>query len=103
MYEGFHIGSFLLGLPLGLAVTGVILLFSRRTGKKERRFDERYTTIHRNARSISWGVMTAVILIAWIIVMFIERPSLAFFIITAIWVAHMLSYGVAAFIEDNKN
>lgn len=72
-------------------------------GKKERWFDERSTRIQRNARSFSWSVTTVVIILSWILVMILERPSLAFFIITAIWVAHMLSYGIGALIESDKN
>jgi len=103
MYEGFHILSFLLGLPLGLVITGFILYFSWKKGKKERRFDERYVKIHQQARSISWLVTTITILIAWTIVIIIEKPGLAFFMITAIWVVHMFSYLIGAIIATSKN
>lgn len=103
MYEGFDIWAFLSGLPLGLAIAGIIFYFSRRKGKKERRFDERYTNIHRQARSISWGATTVAILIAWAVVMVVEGPKLAFFILAAIWVIHMISYGIGAAIANKQN
>ena len=103
MYEGFSIWLFLAGLPLGLLITSIILFISWRKGKKRRLFDERYTTIHQHARSISWGVTTAAILIAWTVVIIVEGPGLAFFIMTGIWVAHMSSYVIGAAIASSKN
>ncbi len=103
MYEGFDIWIFLAGLPLGLAITAIVLFISWRKGKKARRFDERYTTIHQQARSISWSVTTAAILIAWAIVIIVEGPHLAFFILSGIWGIHMLSYAIGAAIASSKN
>ena len=103
MYEGFNIWTFLAGLPLGLAVAGIVLFISWRRGKKERRFDERYTRIHQNARSISWGVTTVTLLIAWTIVTLVEGPSLAFFVLSGVWVTHMLSYAIGAVFASTKN
>lgn len=103
VYEDFDIWSFLAGLPLGLTITGIVLYFSWRKGKKERRFDERFTRIHQHARSISWGVTTAAILIAWMIVILVEGARLAFFILTGIWTAHMMSYLIGALIANSKN
>ncbi|MBD7985860.1 DUF3796 domain-containing protein [Sporosarcina sp. Sa2YVA2] len=102
MYEGFDIWSFLVGLPLGLTIWAVMYYFVWKKGKKERIFDERYQNIHRHARSISWKVMTGALLIAWIIVMIVEGPRLAFFIITALWIIHMISWGIGAFIVNEK-
>lgn len=103
MYEGFDIWAFLAGLPLGLAIVSVVMFINWRKGKKEHRFDERYTRIHQHARSISWGVTTGAILIAWTIVMLVEGAGLAFFILTGIWFAHMMSYLVGAAIANSKN
>ncbi len=103
MYEGFDIWIFLAGLPLGLAIASLVLFISWKKGKKERRFDERYTRIHQHARSISWGVTTAALLIAWTIVILMEGPRLAFFILSGIWVVHMLSYAIGAAIASSKN
>ena len=103
MYEGFSIWTFLAGLPLGLLIASIILFISWKKGKKRRLFDERYRRIHQHARSISWGVTTAVILIAWTIVIIVEGPGLAFFVLTGIWVAHMSSYAIGAAIASRKN
>lgn len=103
MYEGFDIGAFLMGLPFGIAIGGVILFFSWRKGKKERRFDERYTIIRQSARSFSWIVTTFAILIGWAVVIILEGPSPAFFILMGIWVVHMLSYIIGAAIASKRN
>ncbi|MCG7345588.1 hypothetical protein MHZ92_15755 [Sporosarcina sp. ACRSL] len=100
MYEGFNIWTFMAGLPLGLAIAGVVYFFVHRKAKKERIYDERYTAIHRHARSISWMVMTVAILVAWAIVIIIEGPKLAFFIMTALWVIHMLSWAIGTAIAN---
>lgn len=102
MYEDFNIWSFLLGLPLGLTISAIVLYFVWKKGKKERLFDERYKNIHRHARSISWMVMTFAILVAWFIVILVEGPKLAFFIMSALWAIHMTSWGVGAIIA-NRN
>ena len=103
MYEGFHMGEFLAGLPLGFTVAAVILFFSWRKGKKERRFDERHTVIHQFARSFSWRVTTIAILGGWMIVIIVEGPSLAFFILMGIWVVHMASYAIGTAVASKRN
>lgn len=102
MYEEFNIWGFL-GLPLGLAITAVILFFSWKKGMKERRFDERYTRIHQHARSISWGATTVAILVGWMIIIIVEGPQLAFFILTGIWIVHGLSYIIGTVVASKKN
>jgi hypothetical protein len=103
MYEGFDIWIFLSGLPLGLAIFGVVYFFVHRKAKKERLYDERYTAVHRHARAISWKVMTVAILVAWAIVIIVEGPKLAFFIMSALWVIHMLSWAVGAAIASKHH
>lgn len=103
MYEGFDIWAFLMGLPLGLVVFGVVYYFVNKKAKKERVYDERYTAIHRHARAISWKVMTVAILVAWIIVMIVEGPKLAFFIMSALWMIHMISWAIGAAIASKHN
>lgn len=102
MYGGFDIMAFLLGLPLGMLVTGIIAYITIRKGKRERRYDERYKKIHDGARSISWYTTSTFILLSWTFVIIYERPSLAFFVLTAIWVVHMTSYGIGAYIMNQK-
>lgn len=103
MYEGFDIWSFMAGLPLGLLIASIVMYMSWRKGKKERRFDERYTRIHEMARSFSWRVTTVTILIVWAIIIAVEGPGLSFFLMSGIWVIHMLSYGIGAAIANSKN
>lgn len=103
MYEGFDIWAFLSGLPLGLAIAGVIWFFNWRKGKKERRFDERYVTIHQQARSFSWAVTTIAILVTWVIAMIMEGAQLAFFLLMGIWIVHMISYLIGATVASSKN
>lgn len=103
MYEGFDLGAFLMGLPFGITISLVVLLFVWRKGKKERRFDERYENVQKHAKSIGWGATTIALLIGWAIIILTEGASPAFFILMGIWVVHMLSYIVARAIVDAKN
>lgn len=103
MHEGFHIWSFALGLPLGLVIGGVIWYFTWRTGKKQRRYDERYTAVQRQAKSYSWYVTGAAILAGWTIIIIVEKPGLAFFMFTALWIIHIVSYGIGAAVAERKN
>ena len=103
MYEGFDFWTFMTGLPLGLTVWAIVYYFVRKKGKRERLFDERYKNIHRHARAFSWMVMTFAILIAWIIVMIVEGPKLAFFIMSALWAIHMMSWAIGAAIASKNH
>lgn len=102
MYEGFDFMAFLLGLPLGMLMIGILAYIYIRKGKRERRYDERYRKIHHGARSISWYATSTFILISWTFVIMYERPSLAFFALTTIWVVHITSYGIGAYIMNQK-
>lgn len=103
MYENFDLLSFLLGLPLAILIMAIVFLARRSVGKKRRWFDERYMKIHEKARSLSWTVTTITILIVWMIIIFMEGPGLAFFLMTSIWVIHMLSYGIGSLIANRSN
>lgn len=103
MYENFDLVSFLLGLPLAILILAIVFLIMRSIGKKRRWFDERYNKIHEKARSLSWTVTTITILVVWMIIIVMEGPGLAFFLMTAIWVIHMLSYGIGSFIASKSN
>jgi len=102
MYKGFDLTAFLLGLPLGMFIMGVTSYIVIRKGKKERRYDERYTKIHNGARSISWYVTSGFILLSWTFVLMYEPPGLAFFVLTALWVVHMISYGMGAMMMNKR-
>ncbi|MEK4520981.1 DUF3796 domain-containing protein [Psychrobacillus sp. FSL W7-1493] len=95
--------TFLIGLPTGIAISAITYFISRKIGKKKRLFDERYIQVHTTARSYSWKVTTAAILIAWMIIIIVEGPGLAFFIMTGLWVIHIVSYGVGAAVADKNN
>ena len=103
MYEGFDIWMFLAGFPLAIAIALVLIFIGWRKGKKKCLFDERYTRIHQHARSISWIATTFTILIAWVIVIIVEGPRLAFFLLAGIWIVHMLSYSVGGAIANRRN
>ena len=102
MYEEFDIVSFLMGLPLAIILIGIIALYNIKKGRKERRYDERYSKIHEGARSISWYVTSAFILLSLIFVLIYERPSTAFFVLTVLWIVHTTSYGIGAAILNKK-
>ncbi|WP_391203754.1 hypothetical protein [Psychrobacillus sp. L4] len=103
MYEEFDLFSFLIGLPLAIIIMIIVFSINRRIGKKKRWFDERYTKINEKARSISWRYTTFAILIAWMIIIVMEGPGLSFFIMTGIWLIHMISYSIGAIIANQDN
>ena len=79
------------------------MLFSLQIGKKKRWFDERYNRIHDKPRSYSWVATTVAILIVWMIVIVMEGPGLTFFLLTGLWVVHMVSYSIGAIIASQDN
>ena len=103
MYEKFDLLTFLIGLPLAIVIIGIVFMINRKIGKKKRWFDERYKRIHEKARSYSWVATTIAILVVWMIVIVIEGPGLTFFLLTGLWVVHMLSYTIGAFVANQDN
>lgn len=103
MYEGFSVWAFLMGLPLGMAITGIVMYFQLKKAKKERRLDERFVKIRLEARSISWMTTSFAILILWSIVLFIEKPGLAFWVLTTLWIVHMGAYVIGNAIASKRN
>ncbi|MCM3359650.1 MAG: DUF3796 domain-containing protein [Psychrobacillus sp.] len=95
--------TFLIGIPTAIVIMGITFFVFRRIGKKKRLFDERYNQVHSTARSFSWKVTTAAILVAWMIIIIVEGPGLAFFVMTGLWVIHIVSYGVGAAVADKNN
>src|SRR5699024_5830580 len=94
--------AFLLGLPLGMLIMGIFAFFNIRKGKKERRYDERYTKIQEGARSISWYITSAFILLSWAFIIIYERPGTAFFVLTILWIVHTTSYGIGAAVLNKR-
>lgn len=103
MHEGFNWIYFLSGLPLGVFISAVVFYLYRRYGQKRRLFDERYRKIHEQAQSISWKVTTIAIIIVWAVALFVEGPKLAFFLFSLLWIVHMISYGIGAFISNQQH
>lgn len=95
--------EFFTGLPLAIGICLIILLIVWRVGKKRRWFDERSKKVNQKAMSFSWIATTIGILVVWLIVIFIEGPGLAFWLMTSLWVIHMLSFGVGTMIANRKN
>jgi hypothetical protein len=103
MDNGIDYIAFFSGLPLGIVITLIIWYFIWKKGKKERKYDERYYRIHDQARSMSWSVTTISIIIVWFVVFMVEGLGLAFYLMTGIWVMHMVSYLLGAAIASRKN
>lgn len=90
------------GLLLGSLIATVVLYINYRIGKKQRRFDERYEQIHNKGRSIAWVATVFAILVGWGVVIVMEGASLAFFIITFIYIVSMISYIIGAAYASNR-
>ncbi|QUW23451.1 hypothetical protein JSQ81_07985 [Sporosarcina sp. Marseille-Q4063] len=95
--------EFLTGLPLAVVTTLLLFFIMWRIGKKRHWFDERFRTVHGRAMSISWLATTVGILVVWMIIILIEGPGLAFWLITGLWVFHMTTFGIASMIANRKN
>lgn len=103
MFEEFDLLTFLIGLPLAIVIMSIVFVINRKIGKKKRWFDERYNRIHEKARSYSWLATTVTILVIWMIIIVVEGPGLSFFLLTGLWLVHMLSYTIGAFIANQDN
>lgn len=95
--------AFFTGLPLGIAVCLIVLLIAWRVGRKRRWFDERSRKVNEKAMSISWIATTIGILVVWLIIIFIEGPGLAFWLMTSLWVIHIISFGIGSTVANRKN
>ena len=90
-------------IPASILIMFVTFWIMRRMGKKRRWFDERHRIVQEKARSFSWKATTATILIVWIVIIIVEGPGLSFFLMSGLWVAHMLSYAIGTVIASIKN
>ena len=102
MHEGFDWLSFLIGLPLAIVIISIVAIINHRIGKKKRWFDERYQEIQGKARSFSWLVTTVAMLLVWLVIIFMEGPGLAFFLMTGLWVIHMVSYLIGSILAQRE-
>ena len=103
MDKELNLVAFFSGLPLGIIFTLLILLILWRYGKKRRWFDERSKRVHEHAMSISWIATTGGILLIWSIIILYEGPGLAFWLMTALWVIHIGSFGIGTAFANRKN
>lgn len=77
--------------------------FPRKMMKKKKQYDERFVYIDQMARSYSWFGSLIVIFVAWFLSLVIFHSLIAFWLITAIYIGHMLSYAIGAAIANGKN
>lgn len=103
MYEGFSLWSFLLGLPLGLVITAIVLYITRKKLRKANAYDERYVTVHTKGQAFAWKCSTIAIILAWLYVMISEKIGTAFFVLTFLWLVQMVSYIIGAIVANAKN
>ncbi|WP_075619911.1 DUF3796 domain-containing protein [Paenisporosarcina indica] len=102
MSESFDYLSGLSGFLVGFFTIAIVFYFVKKNGKKKRLFDERYHQIHNKARSIAWGISTLCIAGAWITAMIIEGAGFSFFLLTFVYVAHMIAYVIGGIIAEKK-
>ncbi|RNF38934.1 hypothetical protein [Planococcus salinus] len=88
----FGFGGLVLGVLSGL----VAYLIARRNMKKKRQLDERFENIHVHARSSAWVATSALIVIAWAVIILVEGASFAFFVMSFLYIAHCVAYGVTS-------
>jgi len=88
----------------GLAVILVgSFYFPRRYLKKKKQYDERFVLVDHLARSYSWMGSLGVIFIVWFLSLVVFKSMIAFWLITVIYVGHMVSYAVGTAIANAKN
>lgn len=87
------LGGLIFGVLSGLAA----YFIARHNMKKKRQLDERYQNIHVNARSSAWIATSVFIVIAWAAIIIVEGASFAFFVMTFLYIAHCIAYGVTSF------
>ncbi|SOB91467.1 hypothetical protein SAMN05880501_101314 [Ureibacillus xyleni] len=75
----------------------------RRMMKKKKQFDERFVYNDHLARSYSWMGSLGVIFVTWFLSLVVFHSMIAFWLITAIYVGHMLSYMIGSAIANSRN
>jgi len=100
--EKFDIVLGLSGFLIGFLSFAIVFYFNKKHGKKKRLFDERYHQVHNKARLMAWGISTFCIAGAWITAMIVEGAGFSFFLLTFVYVAHMIAYLISAMIADKK-
>lgn len=90
------------GFFVGIITILIIFYFFKKYGKKKRLFDERYYQVQRQARSTAWTISTFCIVIAWMVAIIVDGPGFPFFLITFIYIAHMISYLIGGIRAEQK-
>lgn len=92
----------ILWIGLG-AVMGITMFLNYRRLKKNREVDERFHRIHHYGRSYAWVASSIIIWLVWFVSLFVLDSKPAFFLITAIYVGHMISYIIGAAVAQSRN
>ncbi|RUL54230.1 hypothetical protein [Lysinibacillus antri] len=77
--------------------------FPRRIMKKKKQYDERFVYNDHLSRSYGWIGSLGVIFVAWFLSLVIFHSMIAFWLISAIYVGHMVSYMIGSAIANSRN
>lgn len=89
-------------LILGLFVLSMFII-PRQIMKKKKQHDERFIHNDRLARAYGWMGSLVIIFICWFLSLAVFHNLLAFWLISVIYSAHMMSYAIGAAIANSKN
>jgi len=90
------------GFSVAFLIMGIVYYTFRKKGRKKRLFDERYHQVQNKARSLAWVISTFCIVIAWMAALIVEGPGFSFFLLTFVYVAHMIAYIIGGIIAEKK-
>ncbi|MFX3673780.1 MAG: DUF3796 domain-containing protein [Paenisporosarcina sp.] len=90
------------GYIIGFLVIWIVFHFMYKSGKKKRLFDERYHQVQNKARSLACVMSTFCIVIAWIASLIVEGPGFSFFLLTFMYIAHMIAFAIGGIIAEKK-
>lgn len=80
-----------------------MFIIPRQIMKKKKQHDERFVFNDQYARAFGWFGSLAAIFICWFLSLAVFRDFLAFWLISAIYSAHMIFYAVGAAIANSRN
>ncbi|MFC5602384.1 DUF3796 domain-containing protein [Sporosarcina koreensis] len=92
----------LAGFITGAGVVLLIAFLYFKKGNKERRFDERYQEVHAKARTLSWSLTLAVLMLMWLGSLIFEGPKLAFLLLASAYGVMLISYGIGVLIINKR-
>lgn len=90
------------GFFTGAGLVLLVFYIYYRIGKKKRRFDERYQQIHMLARTYSWSITLLVLTGAWLVLLIVEGPGLAYYVALSAYTVMLLSYLLSAFVLNRR-